>query len=327
MRTYNDVSSEQARQQLTFQYGTVGIRYGAVASWRQMFKTLFFFSKSKDLASAFYKSGHHAQIHYGLWQKKTKNFDESIREMTDFAFTNTFPDYSGANIRMVHLGCGFGGTELQLAKNFPNFSSLGVSLDNSQVDIASKLSALNKLSERVKFVAANFLSYQPIASQAFDGGIAIESLCHVPATQLKALWKNVYGILKPRARFTVLDWYLTRQLTEEEKAKLEIFLKGWDMPDCVNVKVMVEAVTGNGFKLVSDQDITEQIMKSAKKIRYRATIFKPIVHWAQGQNNYLTTLGLTQEQTKDFVETSLIQDELFRDRVITYRCLVFQKTQ
>lgn len=326
MTTYNDALSDRATRQLKKQYGYGAPRYVAVAGWGTIMKVAYYDSRGYTIAQAMVKANHPMQLHYGVWDEQTRSFDSSIRNASRIAFEQIFPKNRNQALSLVDFGSGFGGVIVQLCKENPNLHATGISIDPIQISIANEISLALHLDKRIKFINKNYLELVGLKLSGFNGGLAMESLCHVPAAQLGLLWKNIAHVLEPRSRFVVHDWFCDKELSKQEVNELKIFLKGWDMPNCVSTMDIVTAAKQNGFKLILERNLTDKIMRSSKKIHFRAIVCRPIVRWSQGKNNsYLKRLSFTDPSTVDFTYTCLVQKKLFQKRLINYKQLVFEK--
>lgn len=329
MATYSNAFSRFAKQRLLAQYGIGAKRYGAVASWITMLKAGFYDFTGNSLAVSMFKSHHPAQLHYGIWDHSgIHSFDQAIRRATTLVFQAVLPGYKNTTKKIVHFGSGFGGVDIQLCQHHPHVSSFGISIDPLQVKTANELATLYGLNQRAHFIEKNFLHLDSFKEKDFDGGMAIESLCHVPEKQLDLLWKNVHHLLKPGARFVIHDAYLATTPTPVQQAQLDVFIKGWDLPNLPPASSMIDAAKRQGFQLISNKNLTPKIHKSAHEIFMRALIFKPFVQLFQGsKNTYLQSLGLADPETIDFANTGLVQKKLFADGVLEYRQLIFEKNR
>ncbi len=323
--TYDDALSSLAAQRLLAQYGLGAKRYGAVASWITILKTLYFDFMGNPISIALYKAKHPAQLHYGFWDRSIHSLDSAINNATQSAF-NKLANNNPIPQKIIHFGSGFGGAEILLCKKYPHLNAFGITIDKLQFEVAQDLSNLYNLSDRIHYLNGNFLNKSSFNNNKFDGGMAIESLCHVPENQFGILWKTINQVLTRGARFVVHDWFRETGINEDELNKINIFLKGWDMPSCSLAQTMIEAAVKNNFKLIEDNDVTDKIIISARKYYRRALVAKPFISIFQNSKiPYIQSLGLNNREIIDFANTCLIQKQLFEDAIITYRQLVFEK--
>ena len=326
--SYTDALSLEAEQHLRAQYGTNGKRYGGIASWRTIARGSLHFITYRDFTQALYASHHPAQLHYGIWDLPSiHSFDAAIRRSSQLAYKGLNLTPSNKSRSIFHAGCGWGGVDIQLCQLNPHLHTVGVSIDPSQIEIAIKLTKLYNISSRAIFEKQNFLSLPAKWNHYFDGGIAMESFCHIPATQLSLLWQQHSRILKSKSRFVVHDWFLKRPPQgNAERHLFEDFLKGWDLPGSVSAKDMSDTAQNAGLREISRHDYTKYILKSADKNRFRAIIFAPIVKLSQMLPNSLSnTLGFTSSDALDFIQTCKTQKYLFANGILEYLQYVFEK--
>lgn len=325
--TYKNAFSKHAKTTLNTQYGETGLKYGAIANWSTIFKICWlYFVKKLRPVETFYLSDHPTQLHYGIWDKPSiKGFSDSVRRATDLAFKELKIN-SKKNSKILHAGCGWGGTEVQLAKKHKNLKTVGVSIDEDQIQLSKELASLRKVDKKCSFKRANFLKLPNSWNNSFDGGLALESLCHVPEDQLEGLFLSLFKVLKKRSRLVVHDWFVIKEVSDSEKSDLIAFQRGWDMPGTPHLEVFCDAAKKAGFSVKKKNNLTKFILKSARDIYWRAAIFEPIVKFLQGsKNKQINHIGLSHPQMLDFVVTCKIQRKLFEDRTIEYYQLVFEK--
>lgn len=324
--TYTDALSSDAADRLKLQYGTGVKRYGAVASWGTMIRAFFYDLQGTSIAESLYRSNHPAQLHYGIWDTKSiRNFDAAIRRATDLAHLGLIPTGNDRLRNIIHFGSGFGGVDIQLCLADPKLYTVGVSIEPTQIGISRELARLYNVSDQAEFLEANFLSLPKKMNNAFDAGLALESLCHIPEKQLGILWKSIFSVLQQGARFVVQDWY-----RDDSTKLLELtdFLKGWDLPDCVSVKTMTHAAAEHGFRVVRTTDYTDAITRSSWEIFVRSRIFMPFIRLMQGvRSPYLQSLGVTQPEALAMAKTCVLQRDLFTSRKLRYWQLVFEKVK
>lgn len=110
-------------------------------------------------------------------------------------------DFAGRHV--LDIGCGSGGITLFLARECQPASIVGFDVEQPVVDLATKRTAEQGLSDRVRFVrgAPGAL---PFTDQSFDLVFSKDALIHV--ADKEALFKDIFRVLRPAGRFAASDW-------------------------------------------------------------------------------------------------------------------------
>ncbi len=104
--------------------------------------------------------------------------------------------------RIIDLGCGFGGTNIVLAKEFPDSEVIGIDLSEPLLSVAKQSAKGAGLDERIKFEKADVHNI-PYGDNYFDVVLNINML-HLVENPIKML-NEIERILKPDGFLFIAD--------------------------------------------------------------------------------------------------------------------------
>ncbi len=109
-----------------------------------------------------------------------------------------------AGDRVLDLGCGKGRVAAHLA-SFTGAHIIGINIDQGQLDNAIAFAKKNGLSDRCTFLNMDFNELPlPFADSSFDCLYEIQAMSL--AKDLAKLFSELFRILKPGGKFSLLDW-------------------------------------------------------------------------------------------------------------------------
>lgn len=132
----------------------------------------------------------YADQHWGMAEK----FGE------DYAQKLTAQGFSQGKI--IDVGCGFGATNIAIAKHFPDSELVGIDLSEPLLDYARKAAEEAGLSSRVQFEKADVQSI-PYQENSFDVALNINML-HLVEGPIKML-DEIERVLKPDGTLYIAD--------------------------------------------------------------------------------------------------------------------------
>ncbi|TVR58357.1 MAG: methyltransferase domain-containing protein [Gemmatimonadales bacterium] len=158
---------------------------------------------------------------------------------------------------ILDMGCGVGGTLVDLARTFPEAELHGVTISTQQVKLARQLvgEQLGPDAARLRIHAGDFDSLDlPIQA---DAVVAIEAFVH--SGDAGAFFRSVARHLAPGGLMVLVDDFLTAprtRLTPRQQARVRHFERGWHLGSLCTVDTLESDAAGAGLELVSGFDFT-----------------------------------------------------------------------
>jgi SAM-dependent methyltransferase len=209
-------------------------------------------------------SGHPGHIHYAWDLERAPSLDEGLCETVRRAVA-LLDVHRVAAPRLYEPGCGIAGAVSQVAGMFPAATLVGLSLLPGQLRIGRERIAALGL-RNAQLCCGNYLS-APFAAQSFDGVYAIETLVHTPAGERARLFGEMLRVLKPGGRFVCFDGVRLRApATAAERDCIQDVLDGWTISLPASPAEFGAHAAAAGFELLHEEDATEHIYASAKRI-------------------------------------------------------------
>jgi cyclopropane fatty-acyl-phospholipid synthase-like methyltransferase len=210
-------------------------------------------------------------IHYGFWDTTTRSQFEAVINENRFLAEQA---QITQNDHVLDAGCGVGGSAIWLAKTI-GCHVLGITISPSQVKAARKNAVKNGVSELVSFELIDYMSTS-FPYSTFDVVWGIESFCHAPSK--RALFKELWRILKPGGRIVIADGFQKREphTLSEQKTLLSFFngLAVYDIPQWDEYEKILHET---GFKNIRRWDKTDAVRPSAQRIFWIGVFFTTIV--------------------------------------------------
>jgi len=239
-------------------------------------------------------------MHFGFWNKNTKNRQEAISNENEEIIK-----VAGIKrgMKVLDAGCGIGGTSLQIAKK-KGAEVWGITIVPQHVILANKYAKKRRVSKLVNFSVQDYIKTN-FPSNFFDVVVGIESVCH--ASPKSSFLKEAYRILKPGGKIVIADGYLGRQpRNRKEKEIITKFKQSFALTEFILGKSMLRQMRETGFVHVISRNMNDQVEPSvicfsnlAKRMKLPCLISKyiPIPYIQEVYRNYVA-LKMTDEGWK-----------------------------
>lgn len=215
-------------------------------------------------------------MHAGFWDQQTTSLAEALARENEILAQYA---HITSQDRVLDAGCGIGGSSLFLAKTF-GCKVTGITLSDHQVQIASENAKKYLVDHLVNFQTMDFC-HTDFPNASFDVIWGIESICH--AEDKAEFIKEAYRLLTPGGRLIVADGFSSRtDFVKKQKEDMHQWLNGWGVESLETKKQFEVHLEKNGFKEISYQNVTENVMPSSKRlywISFPAVIFSTLGEW------------------------------------------------
>lgn len=162
--------------------------------------------------------------------------------------------------KVLELGCGNGPNSAYLAKKHKGVSFIGVDLSKGKLLRFKPISNYSQLN-------GDYHDLSRFQDESFDVVFAIETICH--STDKKKVLEQVHRKLKKSGFFIIFDFYAQKsvgQLTPDEKMAKKLAEKTWSVEEFETIDTFRNYVTHSNFSLVKEQDLTDAVLPSMKRI-------------------------------------------------------------
>ena len=200
-------------------------------------------------------------LHYGYWDRSTKNFHEALLNINKILSQKAAIKKDD---NVLDAGCGIGGSSLWLAKNI-GCKVTGISLSAKQVATANTLAAKESLQSLALFEQNDF-TRTGYADGSFDIVWAIESVCHAP--DKSKFIDEAFRILKKGGSLIMADFFRKDGLIGKEDALIKRWANGWAIDDFSTLTLFESQLSAAGFAKQETDNATANIRPSAKRLYF-----------------------------------------------------------
>jgi sterol 24-C-methyltransferase len=203
-----------------------------------------------DLATDFYEFGWGQSFHFAPRVR-----GETLRASI-LRYEHRVAEALGcrAGDSLLDLGCGVGGPMRTMARDF-GAKVTGININEYQIGRGRTHNCKQGLEHLCSFVHADFTSL-PLADNSYDGAYEFQATCH--ASDRRAVYSEIYRVLKPGASFVGDEWCLTPAYDadnpEHRRIKRDIEI-GNGLPDIESIQGVLDALSGAGFEIVLHVDL------------------------------------------------------------------------
>jgi len=246
-------------------------------------------------------------VHWGYWERPnqaTLTTDDFMVAAENLSAKICSSAKITNRLRILDVGCGFGGTIAHLNENHTNMELLGLNLDDRQLQRAkAKVQASGN--NKIQFQQGNACSL-PFPDNSFDVVLAVECIFHFPDREV--FFAEAYRVLKQDGYLALSDFVPTQALLPLMKINIPKAIDKRFYGNC-NVQCTSEGyktlADKTGFNIVVENDITANTLPTysyLRSITLKEKLFIP--------NAFIETLAV----------------EIFsRIRLLKYQVFSFQK--
>ena len=201
------------------------------------------------LITDFYEFGWGPSFHFAA-AEDGESFEQSIA---------SHQRYLGAalglrpGMRVLDLGCGVGGPQRALAKEFGS-SIVGLNISEYQLAKCSRYNERAGLDHLCSVLHGDFMAI-PADDQSFDAAFHMEALPHAP--HKTAAYAEVFRVLRPGAVFAGFDWCMTPLYDGANPEHRELRQRieyGNALPHVASFAEVAEGLKAAGFRRVEAHD-------------------------------------------------------------------------
>lgn len=258
-----------------------------------------YYDDSQILYRLFWMNKNNLAMHYGIWDKSTKNIHEALVNENEYIGRDL--DVKKNDI-VLDAGCGVGGTSIWMAEKY-GAKVTGINIVEKQIKLAKKYSIKRGVDDLASFERRDYCD-TGFPDESFDKIFALESVCH--SSKKEDFVKEVYRILKPGGKFCIYDYFVNQLETDADKRNYEIFCNGWAMPNLAKQTDFEHFLSKYKFINIHFSDITSKILKSSKRIQRASKAWL----WV---DKTLNIFKIVSDENVISTEASVVQYDFFKD--------------
>jgi tocopherol O-methyltransferase len=197
-------------------------------------------------------------IHYGYWDKKVKNFPQSLIRMNEVMMEAA---QISANDKVLDAGCGIGGSSIFLAAT-AGCKVTGITLSERQAEQARMHAAKRQVGHLVEFKVMDYCNTS-FNDESFDVVWGCESICY--AADKGKFIREAMRLLTPGGRLVVADGFVTK-MAYNDRPVIQKWLEGWEVKHLQSPMGFSNQMELEGFKDVEYRNITRYVKHSSRRL-------------------------------------------------------------
>jgi cyclopropane fatty-acyl-phospholipid synthase-like methyltransferase len=213
-------------------------------------------------------------IHFGYFDEECTGHAAALENMNRAMPRRTS---ISASDRVLDAGCGVGGSSFWIAEQ-TGAHVTGVNIQPLHLEIARAECARRGLSDRVSFEEWDYCA-TGFDSESFDVVWALESVCHCEDKQ--KFLAEAHRLLRPGGRLVVGDFVQFKEdMIAAQSREMNIWLDGWAIPHLAGFEQFREWTSQTGFTAVTAHNITQNVMRSSRRLFKASLIALPYSFFA-----------------------------------------------
>ena len=263
-----------------------------------------------DELDVFYREIWGEHVHHGYWATGRESVEQAVEALIHLLASRL---NLSAGQEICDIGCGYGATAGDLAKNF-GVSVTGFSVSAAQV---ARARLIVPAAGAVVFEVRDWLD-NGVADQKFDRAYSVESSEHMPDKQ--RFFDEVFRTLKPGGLFAICAWLAADAPRPWEiRHLLEPICREGRLPgmgDAADYRAMAVQA---GFEVLGVEDISAQVSRTWGICARR------FLRMAVTRPRYLQFLVNRREENRVFALTLFRLMLAYRTRAMRYCLLTYRK--
>lgn len=205
-----------------------------------------------DVVSPYYSSLWGDHIHHGYWIRGDESKETAQAQLIEHLaeLANIKP-----GMRILDIGCGFGGTSLYLAKKYAALPT-GITISPVQVQMAKDAAAKANLNATFLLMDAEDMQF----AEPFDMLWSVESISHYHDP--RKFFASAVKFLKPGSCFALTDWFQKENPSPAERKKFIEPIERGMMVELRGMNAYSDFLVSSGLQIVHREDLTQNCAKS-----------------------------------------------------------------